>query len=139
MVIRINLKKSMRSAQFRLQSSATISKFTWLWVKFTVYALLKYTYLKNTGTAHNCSLCARTESHWCSDSYCQRQLKSLLPCFSVRTKSIHKWHYCDAGVRQGWWLWTSFPCWPQGNLVFMALHTPTSTEEAVISLPSPPL
>lgn len=49
MVIRINLIKSMRSAPFRLRSSATISQFTRLWVKFTVYALLKYTYLKTLG------------------------------------------------------------------------------------------
>lgn len=49
MVIRINLTNSMRSAPFRLLSSATISQFTWPWVKFTVYALLKYTYLKTLG------------------------------------------------------------------------------------------
>lgn len=49
MVITINRINSTRSAPFRLRSSATISQFTWPWVKFTVYALLKYTYLKTLG------------------------------------------------------------------------------------------
>jgi len=49
MVIRINLINSVRSAAFRLQLSATVSQFTRLWITFTVYALLKYTYLKTLG------------------------------------------------------------------------------------------
>lgn len=48
-VIRINLVNSMRGTPFRLWPSATIFPFTWLWVTFTVYAFLKYTYLKTLG------------------------------------------------------------------------------------------
>lgn len=82
---------------------------------------------KNTGTVHNCTLCVRTESHWCSGSYCQRQSQSLLPCFSARTKSIHKRHYCDAGDSLGWELWTR-PHAVHRVTGYLWLHIPSLSE-----------
>lgn len=119
--MRINLINSIRSTSFRLQSPATISQFTQPQVTLTVNALLKYTYLKNPGTAHKCTLYARTESHWCSNLYCQHQFQSLLPCFPIRTEQSHRWRYGDAGVRQGWWLNKS-PGLPQGAHSWKCSH-----------------
>lgn len=101
------------------------------WVKFTIYALLKYTYLKMLGLHITAPCVLEQKVIDAQTSIASASSRVYCPVFPFRTKSIHKWHYYDAKVRLGWWLWTSPPCWPQGDLVFMASHSPTSREEAV--------